>query len=69
MIIFLNKFRKPWMPPVAKRAGYLDRSSYEEEIRSSQWTRVEHLMQSLNISWSKACRLLSQSAGERREVR
>ena len=65
MIIFLKDYRKTRTPLGRKRVGYLDRSSFEEDLRSSQWTRVEHLMQSLNISWSQARRIMSHSGDHR----
>lgn len=68
MIISFKKRRKAVAPQVAKRAGYLDRSSFEEDLRSSQWARVEQVMQSLGVSWLQAQRIMSLS-GERRGVR
>lgn len=65
MIIFLKDYRKIIAPRGAKRAGYLERSSLEEDIRSAQWTRVEQLMQSLNISWGQARRLITHSSDQR----
>ena len=68
MIIFLKDYRKTRTPLGRKRVGYLDRSSFEEDLRSSQWTRVEQLMQSLNISWSQARRLMKHTGDYRSMV-
>ena len=67
MIIFLKNHRKTISPRGNKR-GFLDRSSFEEDLRSSQWARVEQVMQSLNVSWLQARRIMSLS-GDRRSVR
>jgi len=64
MIIFLKNHRKSIASRGNKR-GFLDRSSFEEDLRSSQWARVEQVMQSLNVSWLQARRIMSLSADRR----
>ena len=62
MIIFLKNHRKTIALRGSKRSGFLDRSSFEEDLRSSQWARVEQVMQSLGVSWLQARRIMSLSA-------
>ena len=68
MIISFRKYRKAVVPRLTKRGGYLDRSSFEEDLRSSQWARLEQVMQSLGVSWVQARRITSLS-GDKRAVR
>ena len=62
MIIHLKNRRKTIASLGSKRSGFLDRSSFEEDLRSSQWARVEQVMQSLGVSWVQARRIMSLSA-------
>lgn len=61
MVIFLKNRPKVITLRNVKRAGYIDRSSLEEDMRSTQWAHVEQLMQSLNTTWGQASRLITRT--------
>lgn len=61
MVIFLKNYLTVTKLRPAKRPGYINRTSLEEDMRSAQWARVEHLMQALNITWGQARRLITRA--------
>ena len=50
-----------------ERINYLDRSSYDEEILSARWAKAERLMQSLNVNWNQAIRIINLTSDRRRQ--
>lgn len=67
MIIFLDDYRKSNATCAAERSSYLDRSSYDEEMLSAHWAKAERLMQSLNVSWNQAIRIINLTSDKRRQ--
>jgi hypothetical protein len=58
MIVILDDYRKSNATCAMGRSRYLDRSSYEEEILSARWAETERLMQTFNVSWNQAMRII-----------